>query len=612
MEDFNLDDELQYDENGEVIDTSMRKLNESLKNFKPKEITNEESIMYFLNDEDLTLEEKTEMFYSNIMNDFEFFLTYVFHYINLPEPSKVQKRLAKILCGQPERHIINAHRAFGKSIITGVYATWRLLRDVNEKILIVSGNSTKANEISSFARRLLDLVPILNHLVPQDDMRDAVVSFDVAGCEVTIAPSVKVAGIFGSYTGSRATLVIADDIETPENSATQEMREKLLAKSEEFEALNVPNKHFSIIYLGTPQSAESIYSTRGNNLGSKYNRTIIPLEVPEDVDLYEGDLDEIVYTMGKAGSPVHPELFPIKKINEKKAGYSTAGYRLQFMLDTTLSDAEKYPLKLKHLTTLYVDADEAPAVVKHTNDLDYKVHEFINVGFNGDGFYKSPKISEKLLPYDFKIMSIDSSGTGSDETACAVIGVLNGNIFLLDSFGTTDGASDKTLMNIAKKAKEHEVSEIIIEKNFSGGVFTSLLEKFITHVYPCTITEVNSTGQKEKRIIETLEPIMKNNKLFISNKVVTEDLELFKQGIGRGDYSLFYQMTHITYDRNSIKHDDRLDALTIACSFVSDAVLLSDEDELANLLKREKQDMINQKFFSKNRSNYGSFLSNYN
>ena len=53
------------------------------------------------------------------------------------------------------------------------------------------------------------------------------ISFDVL-CSPHQAPSVKSVGITGQLTGSRADLMILDDVEVPGNSMTELMREKLL------------------------------------------------------------------------------------------------------------------------------------------------------------------------------------------------------------------------------------------------------------------------------------------------------------------------------------------------------------------------------------------------
>ena len=59
--------------------------------------------------------------------------------------------------------------------------------------------------------------------------------------------------------GARADEVIADDVEVPNNSYTQPMRDKLSEAVKEFEAILKPNG--KITFLGTPQVENSVYLT---------------------------------------------------------------------------------------------------------------------------------------------------------------------------------------------------------------------------------------------------------------------------------------------------------------------------------------------------------------
>lgn len=144
---------------------------------------------------------KDEEVLGKLINDFPTYLDYVYQHINLPRMTPLQARIANIMGGKDERLILEAARGTGKSFIGAIYTTWRLLRDPDEKILIVSAAAPKAIEIATFVRGLFDRVPLLNHLKPDGNGRDSVLAFDVAGVEAAIAPSVAVAGISGQLTG---------------------------------------------------------------------------------------------------------------------------------------------------------------------------------------------------------------------------------------------------------------------------------------------------------------------------------------------------------------------------------------------------------------------------
>jgi len=72
---------------------------------------------------------------------------------------------------------------------------------------------------------------------------------------------------------------------------------------------------------------------------------------------------------------------------------------------------------------------------------------------------------------------------------------------------------------------------------------------------------VKVSGQKEKRIIGSLEPIMKQHRLVMDIAMIREDLK------ADASYRGLYQMTRITAQRGALKHDDRIDVLAQAAEY---------------------------------------------
>ncbi|MCI4435828.1 MAG: phage terminase large subunit [Ignisphaera sp.] len=541
-----------------------------------------------------------------LLNDFKVFLDYVFECIGLPAPTPLQLRLAEILGKGNKRLILEAARGTGKSWVTAVYVVWRLLRDIEEKILVVSANSDKAKEIASFIRRLLDEVPLLAHMDPSNTSRDSIMAFDVLGCKIAIAPSVAVTGIAGQLTGKRASLILADDIEVPKNSLTELMRDKLLAQAREFEALLIPDKPSNIIYLGTPQSQESIYNKLDKtdaDVMSQYVTYILPAEVPADESVYDGKLDPWIMLQGPVGTPTDKIRFSKTILDERKAGYGLSGYKLQYMLDTSLSDQEKFPLKFKDLMCLPMDNIEGPATLTYSGARDCRILELANIGFSGDGFQRPLRTSQEYIKYQAKIMAVDPSGTGTDETAYAILGLLNGYLHLIDVGGThqegiREGYGDKALLFLAKKAKEHQVDTIVLEKNFGAGMFTKLFESVLTKVYPCSIEEVTSKGQKEVRMITSIEPLTSNHKLIINYDLVEKELKEALSNPENVPYTFLYQYSHLTKDKRCLGHDDRVDAVAMACAHLRESVGVDAEDLLEAYREEQLQKFLDDKIFN--------------
>ena len=194
-----------------------------------------------------------------LQDDFKLFLQALWEQLDLPPPTRAQYSIADYLQHGPKRLQIQAFRGVGKSWITGAFVLWTLFKDPERKIMIISASKERADNMSIFLQKLIIETPWLNHLRPKsEDSRWSRISFDV-NCSPHQAPSVKSVGITGQLTGSRADLMILDDIEVPGNSMTELMREKLLQLCTEAESILTPKNDSRIMYLGTPQTTFTVY-----------------------------------------------------------------------------------------------------------------------------------------------------------------------------------------------------------------------------------------------------------------------------------------------------------------------------------------------------------------
>lgn len=530
--------------------------------------------------------------------DFKLFLYYVWKKLELPMPTKVQMWIAETLHYGENRLIIEAFRGIGKSYITAAFSLWLLWRDPDTKVMVVSASQYKATEVSTFAKNLLYIVPFLNFLIPKDrKKRTSVLAFDVQPSKPAQAPSYRAVGITGQITGGRADVIIGDDVEVLKNSYTAELRQKLFTAVGEFEALLTTKPSSRIIYLGTPQTEDTIYN-KLLMLGV-YTCKVYPAEYPDkDTDrnrIWKGclapEIEKEIKEKGVetlAGKPTDPERFNSELLMGRKLGWGKSGYRLHFMLDSSLSDLDKYPLRLSDLIVTTFGADKAPLVVNWSNSSTHKLSEVPQIGMGTDSFYKPSYVASMdnksdWASYQEKIMFIDPSGKGFDETAAVVLGSLYGRLYLIDLIGIQgEGYSDNALTRLAEAAKYNNVHKVIIEANFGGGMFSQLFKPVIKNIYPkCTVEEVTCNKQKELRVIDTLEPLMNQHKLVVNLEAVEKDLRpvetfMLREVAPHSDeeakhnpqnYSLFYQLTRITKDRGSLIHDDRLDALAGGCEY---------------------------------------------
>tara|TARA_R100000152_G_scaffold1511_1_gene490 strand:+ start:1262 stop:2983 length:1722 start_codon:yes stop_codon:yes gene_type:complete len=513
------------------------------------------------------------------LQDFRYFLILTWRHLNLPDPTPVQLEIAEYLQHGPRRKIIQAFRGVGKSWITSAYVVWKLRIDPQLKFLVVSASKDRADNFSTFTMRLITEMDILAPLRPDASQRNSKISFDVRPARADHAPSVKSVGVLGQMAGSRADEVVADDVEVPNNSFTQPMRDKLSEAVKEFDAILKPKG--MITFLGTPQTEQSLYNTleeRG------YTTCIWPARYPSLRNNY-GDrlapklhqrlLDELV----SPKDPVDPDRFNSIDLMEREASYGRSGFSLQFMLDTSLSDQDRYPLKLSDLIISSVNPEHAPEKVIWSNSPEYTLPDLPCVGFNGDRYYRPAQEFGDWIEYTGSVMSIDPSGKGKDATGYAIVKMLNGNLFVSDAGGLIGGYDEPVLVKLSKLARDHKVNTIIVEENFGGGMFAELLKPYLMRYHPCEVENVRNNKTKEFRIIDTLEPVMNSHRLIIDRKIVEKDYRSNPNEAPERKLKLqlFYQMSRITRHKGSLVHDDILDALSGAVSYWTD-YMSADED----------------------------------
>ena len=530
-------------------------------------------------------------------------------HLALPDPTTIQYDIAAFLQHGPKRSMVSAFRGVGKSWLTSAYVVWLLLNDPDIKILVVSASKDRADAFSVFVKRIIHEMDICQHLIPGPDQRSSNISFDVGPAKADHSPSVKSVGITGQLTGSRADIIIGDDVEVANNSDTQTARDKLSESVKEFDAILKPLDTSRIIYLGAPQCEDSLY----NRLPERgYTVRVWPAEKPQDADVvkYGDTLAPLISRLDlKAGEPTDPKRFDAEDLLERKASYGRAGYQLQFMLNTSLSDEERYPLKVSDLLVTPLDKENAPMSFTWLPHPDRRLSGDIpNMAMNGDYLYWPADNSDVSAEYQGIVMSIDPSGRGKDETAYAICAALNGYIFVLRCGGFAGGYDPETVLKpLAMLAKQYGVSEIIIESNFGDGMFTHIFSPIIRNIHPCAIEEVRHSIQKEKRMADTLEPVMARHRLVVDPKVIEDDyksVQRYDSEVRRAK-SLVYQMTRLTRDKGCLRHDDRLDALSMAVAYWTDSMA---RDELEGI--QEMRDEALQKEIDKVLEHWGIPVEN--
>jgi hypothetical protein len=272
-----------------------------------------------------------------------------------------------------------------------------------------------------------------------------------------------------------------------------------------------------------------------------------------------------------------------------------SNFMLQFQLDTTLSDSEKFPLKCSDLVVTSVNPTTAPDSVIWCSDPKNIIKELPTVGLPGDYFYLPMQLQGEWHPYQETICSVDPSGRGTDETTAAYLSQRNGFLYLHNMRAYRDGYSDNTLLDILRGCKKYGVTKLVIETNFGDGIVAELFKKHLQQTHQAIdVEEVRATVRKEDRIIDSLEPVLNQHRLVVDKSVIEWD---FKSNPDEAPekrlmYMLFYQMSRMCREKGAVKHDDRIDCLAQGVKYFTDAMAISAHEAVKTRKMEEWNEML--------------------
>lgn len=542
-----------------------------------------------------------------IFSEFEDFAELGMRFLGY-ELTPMQRDIAKYMQYGPRQSMVAAQRGEAKSTLAALFAVWRLIQDWNEWVLIVSGGETQASEVALLVIQLIERWGILCYMRPDRSRGDrtSYEHYDIH-CDlrsVSKSPSVACVGITAQLQGKRATLLIPDDIETTNNSLTATNREILLLRSKEFGAICVDGK---ILYLGTPQTKDSIYrtlSTRG------YEMRIWPGRIPtlEEEQRYGSTLAPYILRLieegaartghgvdGTRGEAADPMRYNEDLCIEKELEFGPEGYQLQYMLDTTLSDAMRTRIKLSDAIVTALGTDAAPDVLYYAATPQNRVQS-VPDSIKQEVLYNVAGTGNLLLPYQHKIMVVDPAGSGGDEVAFACGGALNSYIHLFGVGGLQGGLSEDNCNTLINYCEEFGITDIVMEANMGHGTASMVLLNVLAKRKISTIgvRDVYAKGQKERRIIDTLGPVFRRHKFVLHERAIEMDTEHLQQYTAgkRNLYSLLFQLAGITYDRGSLAKDDRADAVAHLVNELKGYLSADEEKEAEKIHKKVVQEFL--------------------
>lgn len=519
----------------------------------------------------------------------------------------MQGDIADYMQDGSNKSMVQAQRGEAKSTLAALFAVWQLVHDQSTRVLVVSAGESQASDVALLIIRLIEHWPLLCWMRPDKSAGDRT-SFEAYDVHHTLrrvdkSASVSCIGITANLPGRRADLLIPDDIESPKNSMTQPMRDHLLLLSKEFTAICT---HGKILYLGTPQTKDSVYKSlpaRGFELriwpGRYPNQeeleryapgTLAPMiteAMQADPALQSGyGLD------GTRGRSTDLGRYSEEDQISKELDWGPEGYNLQFMLDTTLADAARTKIKLSDMLFFGGTHEQAPEKLLYEASTRTRLSMEHPV-LRGSICYGPGSVSSKYAPYTRKVMVLDPAGKGGDEVAFAMGGACQSYVHLFGVGGLPGGLTEENIEELFRLADMFEIRELQIEQNFGAGVVSSLLLAHATRLKRTDLAFIDYpvSGQKERRIIDTISPITRRHKLIVHQTAVDMDWEYCKRHpeSKRTGMSVWHQLGGITYDRGCLAHDDRADAVQRVVEVCAACIAVDDD---AASQKREEQFML--------------------
>ncbi len=407
------------------------------------------------------------------------------------------------------RLLLMAFRSCGKSTIVGVFAAWLLYRRPDLRILVLAADSMLARKMVRNVKRIIERHPLTCSLKPEKLDQWGNDRFTVKRDLELRDPSMLARGITSNITGSRADIIICDDVEVPVTCDTAAKREELRDRLGETDFVRAPGG--TQLYVGTPHSWFTIYADAPR------------LEIDETVPFLDG-YERLEVPVIENGKSAWPARFPLGEIESIERRSGPNRFRSQMLLQ---------PANI-------AEGRLDPALpVRYGGDL-HLVSELKGLYLNG---HRMASASAWWDP---------SVGKGGDSSVLAVVFTDEEGRRYLHSVtyfspplsGKEDEGVDNATHQCRQAAlilKRLHVPSVAVETNGLGQFLPAILRRELAMArVPCAVIGKNSTRPKDLRILEAFDVVLAARLLNIHDSVYATpfmvEMQEWRPGVkGRDD-----------------------------------------------------------------------------
>lgn len=422
-------------------------------------------------------------------NSFKIFLAVWNRMQGLGTPA-VHFRMADWLEGawaaEERRLLLLAFRSSGKSTICGLFAAWLLFRNPDLRVLVLAADLTLARKMVRNVKKIIERHPMTAHLKPPRADQWGADRFTVNRKLELRDPSMLAKGITTNITGSRADIIICDDVEVPNTCDTAQKRADLRERLIESDFVLVPGG--TVLYIGTPHSWYSIYADAPR------------CETGEERPFLDGFSRKCIPVTDEAGESAWPERFTTADIERMKRSAGPNKFASQMML-TPVNIAE---------------GRLDPSLLRFYEGCLHYSAELGELYLNGQ------RIVSASAWWDPSF-----GGKGGDASVlAAVFSDEHGNRYLhsvkyIESDERdADDPAHQQCRKVAFMAQMLRLPSVAVEMNGIGKFLPAILRQEVARLRAgCAVREMHSRVNKDIRILEAFDAVMAARMLYIHENV---------------------------------------------------------------------------------------------
>lgn len=385
------------------------------------------------------------------------------------------------------RLLLMAFRSAGKSSIVGVFAAWLIYQNNDIRILVLAADSTLAGKMVRNVKRIIERHPLCKGLKPKNADQWASDRFTVMRDMELRDPTMIAHGVSSNITGSRADIVICDDVEVPNTCDSAEKRENLRERLSELPYVLLAGG--TQLYVGTPHTYFSIYAD------------VERAEIGEERAFLDGFKRLILPLITDQGASAWPERYSMEDIARYKIEAGPNKFESQMLLRPVnimegrldVEDLQYYSGEIEYCM--------------HTNRLFIGAHQMVAATCWWD-----PSLAKN---------------NGDSSVLAVVFGDMGGNYYLhhVEYISVPAGSdeqnnADAQCQIVAELTKLYRLPMIVIEDNGLGKFLPGILRgHFKSSKVMAAVQSVTNRKAKAQRIIEGFDALLAAKRLYVHERV---------------------------------------------------------------------------------------------